>query len=237
MLSCYRKFTNRLLERSTTGNRFWLPVEPFLVSPSQTQHFLVTWTQRTAEFASHVFLIDLFPTTPLPSALCGFSSTLAGVLFVGNAGPLVDNPSRLKVIRVNVLVAKLSVASLYAFLLLLLIKYPHESKLAGQDISQGRHALVWIFFTMIVLAGCVMKLSDIAMSVAIERDWVTAIASNSDARLTRLNLWMRRIDLGCKLLAPLFKYRSTDEHRRKCYNSHRHRGYCTRWIRVGLALD
>ncbi|KAF8964558.1 polyketide synthase [Flammula alnicola] len=168
------------------------------------QHFSVTWTQRTAEFASYLFLIDLFPTTLLPSALYGFFSTLAGVLFGGNAGSLVDNPSRLKVIRVNILVAKLAVASLYTFLLLLLIKYPNDSKSAGQDISQGRHAVVWIFFTMIVLASCVMKLSDIAMSVAIERDWVTTIAGNSDARLTRLNLWLRRIDLGCKLLAPLF---------------------------------
>lgn len=168
------------------------------------QHLSVTWTQRTAEFASYLFLINLFPTTLLPSALYGFFSTLVGVLFGGNVGTLVDNPARLKVIRIIILVAKLAVTSLYAFLLILLVKYPSEAALAGQTIKYGGHPIIWILFALVVLASCVMKLSDIAMSVAIERDWVTIIASGSDARLTRLNLWLRRIDLGCKLLAPLF---------------------------------
>jgi len=59
------------------------------------QHFSVTWTQRTAEFASFLFLIDLFPTTLLPSALYGFFTTLAGVLFGGNA------VKRFKTVRVR----------------------------------------------------------------------------------------------------------------------------------------
>lgn len=168
------------------------------------QHLSITWTQRTAEFASYLFLIDLFPTTLLPSALYGFFTTLSGVLFGGDAGSFVDHPSRLKVIRINTLLAKLAVTSLYSFLLVLLIKYPSDAKLAGQNIRHGGHPAVWILFTLVVLASCVMKLSDIAMSVAIERDWVMTIAEGSDARLTRLNLWMRRIDLGCKLVAPLF---------------------------------
>ncbi|GLB41158.1 putative ferroportin1 (FPN1) [Lyophyllum shimeji] len=168
------------------------------------QHLSITWSQRTAEFVSYIFLIELFPASLLPSALYGFFSTLAGVLFGGNVGSLVDHPSRLKVIRINIVVAKLAVTSVYAFLLVLLTKYPTEAKLASRHINQGGHPAVWILFTLTVLSSCVMKLSDIVMSVAIERDWVTTIAAGSDARLTRLNLWMRRIDLGCKLLAPLF---------------------------------
>ncbi|KDR76972.1 hypothetical protein GALMADRAFT_66616, partial [Galerina marginata CBS 339.88] len=167
-------------------------------------HLSVTWTKRTAEFACYLFLIDLFPTTLLPSALYGFFTTLAGVLFGGNAGSFVDHPSRLKVIRINILLSKLAVTSLYTFLLILLTKYSTEAKLAGQTLAHGRHPTVWVLFTAIVLVSCVMKLSDIAMSVAIERDWVTTISEGSDARLTRLNLWMRRIDLGCKLVSPLF---------------------------------
>jgi solute carrier family 40 (iron-regulated transporter), member 1 len=168
------------------------------------QHVSVTWTQRTAEFASYLFLIDLFPSTLLPSALYGFFTTLAGVIFGGNAGTLVDHPSKLKVIRINILFSKLAVTSLYAFLLILLLKYRTEAALAGQTIKHGGHPIIWTLFSFVTLSSCVMKLSDIAMSVSIERDWVTTIAAGSDARLTRLNLWLRRIDLGCKLLAPLF---------------------------------
>ena len=168
------------------------------------QHLSITWTQRTAEFASYLFLIDLFPTTLLPSALYGFFTTSAGVLFGGTAGSFVDHPSRLKVIRINILLSKLTVTSQYAFLFVLLTKYSSEAKAAGQQFVHGGHPTVWLLFALIVLAGCVMKLSDIAMSVAIERDWVTTISDGSDVRLTRLNLWMRRIDLGCKLVAPLF---------------------------------
>jgi len=168
------------------------------------QHLSVTWTQRTAEFACYLFLIDLFPTTLLPSALYGFCTTFTGVVFGGNAGSFVDHPSRLKVVRINIILSKLAVTSLYAFLLILLTKYSMEAKLAAQNVTHGWHPTVWIFFTLIVLSSCVMKLSDIAMSVAIERDWVTTISEGSDARLTRLNLWMRRIDLGCKLVSPLF---------------------------------
>ncbi|PPQ81664.1 hypothetical protein CVT26_013972, partial [Gymnopilus dilepis] len=157
------------------------------------QHLSITWTQRTAEFASYLFLIDLFPTTLLPSALYGFFTTLSGVLFGGDAGAVVDNPSRLRVIRINTLVAKLAVTSLYALLLVLLLKYPSDADLAGQNVRHGGHPVVWILFSLVVFSSCILKLSDIAMSVAIERDWVTTIADGSDARLTRLNLWMRRI--------------------------------------------
>jgi len=168
------------------------------------QHFSVTWSQRTTEFASYIFLIDLFHTSLLPSALYGFFTTLAGVLFGGNVGALVDHPSRLKVIRINIAVAKLAVTSVYTFLLVLLIKYSEEARIAGQNIGHTGHRVVWILYFLVVLSSCVMKLSDIAMSVAIERDWVMTIAAGSDAHLTTLNLCLRRIDLGCKLIAPLF---------------------------------
>ena len=63
----------------------------------------------------------------------------------------------------------------------------------------------WIAFALIVIFGCTLSLANIGTSVAVERDWVTAISSEQpEATLTRLNTYMRRIDLLCKLLAPLF---------------------------------
>lgn len=66
-------------------------------------------------------------------------------------------------------------------------------------------ARAWIAFAVIVVFGCTMSLANIGTSVAIERDWVTTISlEHSQETLTRLNTYMRRIDLLCKLLAPLF---------------------------------
>ncbi|KAI6823037.1 putative Ferriportin iron efflux transporter [Hortaea werneckii] len=60
----------------------------------------------------------------------------------------------------------------------------------------------WLLLPLCLLAaaeklGCVMN------TIAVERDWVVAIASGSDDRLATLNAQMRRIDLFCKLAGPL----------------------------------
>lgn len=70
-----------------------------------------------------------------------------------------------------------------------------------------RHApaSAWIGFALITLCGSSLGLANIGTSVAVERDWVTTISLQQDeATLTRLNTYMRRIDLICKLLAPLW---------------------------------
>lgn len=60
-------------------------------------------------------------------------------------------------------------------------------------------------FAIIAIFGSLLGLANIGTSVAVERDWVTAISLQRDeATLTRLNTYMRRIDLLCKLLAPLW---------------------------------
>ena len=63
----------------------------------------------------------------------------------------------------------------------------------------------WVAIACIVVGGCFLTLSNVGISVAIERDWVTEIAKGQpDGTLTRLNTWIRRTDLITKLLAPLF---------------------------------
>ena len=179
------------------------PLDKVALICLSAQHLSVTWTQRTAEFATYLFLIDLFPTTLLPSALYGFFSTLAGVLFAGDVGTLVTSHSRLRTIRFNILICKSSVAIIYALLLILLVAYPNQTYAAGEGIGKGGYPVVWTLFSLLVLTSGVSKLADIGMSVAAERDWVTTIANGSSSRLTTLNLWLRRIDLMCKLGTPL----------------------------------
>lgn len=64
-----------------------------------------------------------------------------------------------------------------------------------------------LVFAILVLIGIVERLSGIANTFIMERDWVPALAEPTNRRdahtLTRLNATMRRIDLICKLFAPL----------------------------------
>jgi iron-regulated transporter 1 len=101
-------------------------------------------------------------------------------------------------VRASIVAQKLSAAVAYAAFLVLF------AKLADEDNRSRGGPLAWILFAIITLSGCVLKLATVGINVAIERDWVLCIADGSDARLTKLNVWMRRTDLLCKLLAPLF---------------------------------
>jgi len=64
-----------------------------------------------------------------------------------------------------------------------------------------------LVFAALVLIGIVERLSGIANTLTMERDWVPALAEPANRRdaytLTKLNATMRRLDLICKLFAPL----------------------------------
>ncbi|KAK0302605.1 hypothetical protein LTR82_017816 [Friedmanniomyces endolithicus] len=56
---------------------------------------------------------------------------------------------------------------------------------------------------ILCLLAAVEKLSAVINTIAIERDWVVVIAGDDEGHLRQLNSQMRRIDLFCKLAAPL----------------------------------
>ena len=86
----------------------------------------------------------------------------------------------------------------YIPLLILLLRARGETSLSS--LTPGHRAL----FALAVTAGSAYRLASITNQVAIERDWVIAIADGDSAALTMLNAAVRRIDLLCALLAPLF---------------------------------
>lgn len=165
--------------------------------PSISSSFSYSPILWSAAFASDVLLYaDL--TGQLPTAIYGFCTTGVSVLFSGSVGGLVDRFPRLRLVQTFIGIQKLCIlASCSVFLGLLL----HIG-----DIGDYRNAAagVWAAFAGIVALGCILSLANVGISVAIERDWVTAIAQQcGDDSLTRLNTWIRRIDLLSKLLAPL----------------------------------
>lgn len=109
---------------------------------------------------------------------------------------MIDKLPRLKAVRISILTQKLSASISYALFLILFSKFP--------NMNPSDTRIMWLIFVAITANGCILKLATVGMNVCIERDWVMTIAGSNDQSLVRLNTIMRRIDLLCKLLAPLF---------------------------------
>ncbi|KAK0237652.1 iron transporter [Armillaria nabsnona] len=164
-------------------------------------HFSSTWGDRCFEFAAYLFLIQIFRSTLLPASIFGFCTAGAAIILSGWMGYLVDNQHRLRILQLAIFFQKIATASAYAaFTAIFFIDKFLE---AG---SQGKNAQgpIWALFTVIVLSGIVIKLATVCIQIIIERDWATTIGEGDSGRLMRINTWLRRIDLICKLLSPLF---------------------------------
>ncbi|KAI9057750.1 hypothetical protein FKP32DRAFT_1583054 [Trametes sanguinea] len=185
---------------STDATANIVPLDRTALGTLLVQHFSNSWGLRTAEFAVYLFLVTLFPDTLLPASIYGFATTGAGIVLSGWAGRLVDEHHNLGIVRVSIVTIKLAACAMYAASLVLLYRLP---ALATVDRPWSTH-LASGMFALIILAGCVHNLAGVTISVAVEREWVTSIAMDSSSHLTTLNTNMRRIDLLCKLLAPLF---------------------------------
>ncbi|GAA5961411.1 hypothetical protein JCM8115_003438 [Rhodotorula mucilaginosa] len=162
------------------------------------QHLSSSWGQRCYEFASYLFLIKLFPNTTLQPSIFGFFTTGAAIVLSGSVGHLVDIVPRLRLVRGAIVAQKLTVGVSYSIFLSAFLRL-------GPDYADGPHkAVLTGMFVLLVLLSMGLNLASIGISVAVERDWVTTVAQGNGAVLTRLNTYLRRVDLLSKLLAPLF---------------------------------
>ncbi|GAC76947.1 iron transporter [Moesziomyces antarcticus T-34] len=173
------------------------------------QHASSSWGFRSAEFAYPLMMVELFTNTLLPASIYGFVTTAGAILFSNNVGRIIDTYShtKLRTLRAMILSQKLLVGASYALFLVLF----SSASLREQAENGGRgredaaaNAAPWTIFAGITLLGIGVMLSNVGVSVAVEREWVTIISDGSSARLTRLNAIMRRIDLISKLVSPLF---------------------------------
>ncbi|BGP38845.1 hypothetical protein JCM10449v2_002783 [Rhodotorula kratochvilovae] len=157
-----------------------------------------TWQQRSFEFASYLFLVQLFPNTTLQPSIYGFCTTGAAIVLSGSVGHLVDEFNRVRFVRGTIIAQKGTIAISYAiFFACFLELYTAAKERREQPTLIG-------LFAVLTLFSMAQNLATIGISVAVERDWVTCIAQGDSAKLTRLNTYLRRIDLLSKLLAPLF---------------------------------
>lgn len=173
------------------------------------QHASSSWGYRSAEFAYPLMMVELFTNTLLPASIYGFITTFGAILFSNNVGRLIDiyAHTKLRTLRAMILSQKLLVGGSYALFLVLFssTSLSREAENGGKGPQDGgTNVQPWVVFGAITLLGIGVMLSNVGVSVGVEREWVTIISEGSSARLTRLNAIMRRIDLISKLVSPLF---------------------------------
>ncbi|KAL4771882.1 Ferroporti-1 [Aspergillus nidulans var. acristatus] len=154
-----------------------------------TSHFLSTWNSRMFEFGAVVFLASIFPETLLYASVYALVRSLFAVLFSSWLGSLVDRTDRLSAIRHSIIWQRIPVAVSCVCLGLLLRSPPIH--------------LSWLLFIALVLLAGVEKLAATVNTVSVERDWAVVISEALLVSRKDLNASMRRIDLFCKLVAPV----------------------------------
>ncbi|KAF2223150.1 Ferroporti-1 [Elsinoe ampelina] len=154
-------------------------------------HSLAAWNSRMFEFGAVLFLSTIYPNTLLPASVYALARSLAAVLLSTWLGKIVDTKSRISVVRISIVGQRVSVIVSCGLIYLL-------------DRLRGPAGLTpWLLLAILSLLACVEKLSATMNTIAIERDWVVVVAAGSTEDLRAMNSTMRRIDLTCKLVAPL----------------------------------
>jgi iron-regulated transporter 1 len=157
-----------------------------------TSHTLSTWNSRTFEFGAVIFLAAIFPGTLFFASCYALFRSLAAAVLGSWIGTLVDSRNRLDVVRQSIVWQRLSVAGSCLVLVAML-----------SNAAKEKGLLTYALFAASVVLACIEKLAYVANTVAVERDWIIVVSDSLKAERQDLNSVMRRIDLICKLIAPV----------------------------------
>ncbi|KAJ5757626.1 uncharacterized protein N7511_006320 [Penicillium nucicola] len=153
-------------------------------------HTLSAWNSRMFEFGAVLFLASIFPDTLLYVSIYALVRALSAVAFSPWLGAWVDRSDRLVALRYSIVWQRIPVAvSCLCFVVLL---------------TTESRTITLLLFGVQGLLACLEKVAATANTVAVERDWAIVISDNINVPRQKLNASMRRIDLFCKLLAPVF---------------------------------
>ncbi|KAF8041964.1 hypothetical protein BT93_A0534 [Corymbia citriodora subsp. variegata] len=158
-------------------------------------HFLARWGARMWEFSVALYFISLWPSSLLFAAIYGTVESASSALFGGVVGKWVDTSTYTKVLRIWLLTQNFSFLIAGGMVLVLLF----HSNLKSTNFMAFISLVILICFS-----GAVGVLSALAGSIMIEREWVVVISEGHPPEtLTQMNSVIRRIDLICKLFAPV----------------------------------
>ncbi|CAD6336554.1 unnamed protein product [Miscanthus lutarioriparius] len=159
-------------------------------------HALARWGTRMWEFSVGLYMIRIWPGSLLFTAIYGVVESSSVAVFGPIVGTLVDKLTYLQVLGLWLLVQSLSFIIAGASVTALLVY---------DDLKATSFPVFMALVIVTNVSGALAALSTLAGTILIEREWVVVISSrHPPAVLTGINSVVRRIDLSCKLLAPVF---------------------------------
>ncbi|XP_058110463.1 solute carrier family 40 member 1-like isoform X2 [Magnolia sinica] len=158
-------------------------------------HFLARWGARMWEFSVGLYMIYVWPDSLLFAAIYGVVESASTALFGPTVGRWVDRFTYIQVLRTWLLAQNLSFMIAGGTVTALLINHALKSS----------HFVAFISLVILTnVSGAVGVLSSLAGTILIEREWVVVISNGQPPEvLTKMNSVIRRIDLICKLFAPV----------------------------------
>ncbi|KAK3130647.1 hypothetical protein QOZ80_6BG0496110 [Eleusine coracana subsp. coracana] len=159
-------------------------------------HALARWGARMWEFSVGLYMIRIWPGSLLFTAIYGVVESSSVAVFGPMVGTLVDKLTYLQILGLWLLVQSLS----------FIVAGVSVTALLFYDGLKATNFRVFLALVIVTnVSGALAALSTLAGTILIEREWVVVIASgHPPAVLTGINSVVRRIDLSCKLLAPVF---------------------------------
>lgn len=156
---------------------------------------LARWGARMWEFSVALYMIRIWPDSLLFAAIYGVVETSSLVVLGPVVGTLVGRATYLQVLgiwllsqSISLIFAGTSVTTLLMYANLRATSFPAFMALVA----------------VTNVSGALAALSALAGTILIEREWVVVISSGHPPSVrTGINSVVRRIDLGCSLLAPV----------------------------------
>ncbi|KAH7510567.1 hypothetical protein FEM48_ZijujUnG0111600 [Ziziphus jujuba var. spinosa] len=158
-------------------------------------HFLARWGARMWEFSVGLYMINVWPDSLLFAAIYGVLESASTAVFGPIVGQWVDRLTYKKVLQLWLVTKNLSFIIAGGTVIALLV---HSS------LKLTNFAVFILLIVLVNISGAVGVLSTLAGTILIEREWVVVISEGrSPEVLTNMNSVFRRIDLTCKLGAPV----------------------------------
>ncbi|GAB4833250.1 Solute carrier 40 member 2 [Ancistrocladus abbreviatus] len=159
-------------------------------------YFVSRWSARMWEFSVALYMINIWPNSLLLTAVYGLVESGSIALFGPIIGAWVDRLTYVKVLQLWSFTQNLSFVVAGGTVVALL---------ACSDLKSRHFMTFSLLVGVTYFSGAVGVLSTLAGTILIEREWVVVISEDQPPGvLTKLNSVIRRIDLVCKLFAPVF---------------------------------
>lgn len=154
------------------------------------------FTNRLLQFVIPMMFITLWTDTFLPTALLAFSTYTTHFLVLPYCGALMDTAHRRR--AATMLISIKSMCNAGALLALYAAYHIEMDGSTQPDFTSGHKG-----FALCCVLSIIGETAEESWTLSLERNWVVIMSNSDEHLMTRLNIAIRRIDLGCLTVAPL----------------------------------